>query len=233
VLRHTTGRPLDLPCTTGKETCTLDVPPGGPDALWSAIGSKPRNLVRKAERAGLAADLEGPAGLAAFHAVYAENMRDLGTPSLGCGFFRVLLEELGPDALVHVVRRGRRPVAGAVAVRFRDRYEVPWAGSLRRYRDSAANMLLYWQLLRHAARTGARTFDFGRSTPGSGPYRFKLQWGAEPEPLPWYFVGPPGRVPTAELAPTNPKYAAAIWLWKRLPVGIARTLGAHLAPKLP
>lgn len=233
VLRHSEDRPLDLPATRGKETLTLALPPRDPGALWKAIGSKTRNLVRKAQGAGVVATTEPANALGAFHAVFSENMRDLGTPALGEAFFRAILDELGGAAELHLVRIGRRAVGGAITIRFRDRVEVPWASCLRRSNAAAANMQLYWHMLERAAASGARVFDFGRSTPGSGPYRFKLQWGARPEPLPWYFVAPDGRAPTGDLSPTNPRFALAIRLWKRLPVGIARVIGAHLTTSLP
>ena len=49
-------------------------------------------------------------------------------------------------------------------------------------------MLLYWTFLAFAADNGYGQFDFGRSTPGEGTYRFKSQWGAEPHQLYWYEV---------------------------------------------
>lgn len=49
-------------------------------------------------------------------------------------------------------------------------------------------MLLYWSLLRYASDSGYKEFDFGRSTPGEGTYKFKEQWGAEPSPLYWYSI---------------------------------------------
>ncbi len=231
ILRHTVDRPLDLPATHTKETLTLALP-AATDSLWKSIGAKPRNLVRKAQRAGLVASTERIGGVSAFHAVFSQNMRDLGTPALGKRFFQVLFEELGDAAQVHVVRLGDRPAAAAISVSFCDRIEVPWAACLARYRPLAATMLLYWHVLQYAVQSGARVFDFGRSTPGSGPYRFKLQWGARPEPLPWYYIATAG-VPTGDLSPSNPRFALAISVWKRLPVGVARLLGARLAPALP
>lgn len=242
VLRHTLDRPLDgIPFTPAKETATLALPAGGPDALWERIGAKPRNLVRKAERAALAASsgvaAEDGARLGAFHAVLSENMRDLGSPVHGIRFYRALAGALGAAAEVHLVRAGAAPdapvAAAALTIRFRDRVEVPWASCLRRFNAVAANMLLYWHLLRRAAETGARVFDFGRSTPGSGPWRFKMQWGARPEPLPWYWMAGDGRSPVGDLSPQSPRFARAVALWRRLPVPLARLLGARLAPALP
>jgi len=233
VLRHTADRKLDLPETHGKETLTLPLPAGDPDRLFASIGSKTRNLVRKAERAGLEACVETARAVPAFHSVLSENMRDLGSPFHGQAFFRVLLEELRGSAEIHVVRAGPRVAAAALTIRWRDRVEVPWASCRRRYNAVSANMLLYWHMLRRATLAGARLFDFGRSTKDSGPYRFKLQWGARPEPLPWYFVAPGGRAPTGDLSPKNPRYALAIRLWQRMPIGLTRVVGAYLAEGLP
>jgi hypothetical protein len=49
-------------------------------------------------------------------------------------------------------------------------------------------MLLYWTKLEYACDNGNKTFDFGRSTPGEGTYRFKPQWGAKPQPLHWQYI---------------------------------------------
>jgi len=235
ILRQTGDRPLPgLAATHGKETLLLPIPGGGPDALFKVIGSKTRNLVRKAEKGGFTVETDGPGALTAFHDAYAEGMRDLGTPSLPRSFFHALREEAGAAVELHIARSAEGRVAGAaLSLRFRDAVEVPWASTRRRYKSSAANMLLYWHMMRRAALQGARVFDFGRSTPGSGPYQFKLQWGARPEGLPWYFMAPGGRAPTGDLAPTNPKFALAIRAWKRLPLGVARALGGHLALVLP
>lgn len=46
-------------------------------------------------------------------------------------------------------------------------------------------MLLYWTLLKFAADNKYKFFDFGRSTPGEGTYKFKQQWGAESQSLQW------------------------------------------------
>ena len=46
-------------------------------------------------------------------------------------------------------------------------------------------MLLYWQFLKFATANRYPVFDFGRSTPGEGTFRFKKQWGAIPQFLHW------------------------------------------------
>ncbi|MDD5722586.1 MAG: hypothetical protein PHY29_02475, partial [Syntrophales bacterium] len=70
---------------------------------------------------------------------------------------------------------------------------------------------------------GYAYFDFGRSSPGEGTYRFKEQWGARPLPLHWsYAVKGKASVPGNEEG-MGRQIAAACW--KRLPVPITRVIG--------
>ena len=56
----------------------------GPSAseTWEGLDRKVRNQVRKAQKSGLAAVTGGIELVPAFYRVFAENMRDLGTPVL-------------------------------------------------------------------------------------------------------------------------------------------------------
>jgi hypothetical protein len=79
---------------------------------------------------------------------------------------------------------------------------------------------------------GYGSFDFGRSTPGEGTYRFKEQWGAKPVQLYWHYWLRNGS-PAPELNPKNPKYQIAIKIWQRLPVGLTRLIGPAIVKNLP
>jgi len=57
-------------------------------------------------------------------------------------------------------------------------------------------MLMYWHLLQRAIDRKQRVFDFGRSTSDGSTFKFKQQWGAEPEPAVWQYYarrGSPAR----------------------------------------
>jgi hypothetical protein len=86
-------------------------------------------------------------------------------------------------------------------------------------------MLLYWETMRAACEEGFRTFDFGRSSRGSGTYRFKRQWGAQEEPLYWYTI-PSVRRPGAPPRADRAAFLAASW--RRLPLAVTRSLGPHI-----
>jgi len=79
-----------------------------------------------------------------------------------------------------------------------------------------------------AAERGCSVFDFGRSKLGSGPYKFKQEWGFEPRPIVHqYKLLGSDRMPN--INPTNPKYAAFIMAWKRLPVSVATAISPPLS----
>ncbi|HUE86405.1 MAG TPA: FemAB family XrtA/PEP-CTERM system-associated protein [Vicinamibacterales bacterium] len=202
------------------------------DAQWDRIDRKLRNQVRKAEKSGLDGVDGGGECLASFYDVFAENMRDLGTPVYSPRFFREVLRTFPEQTRVFVVRLKGRPIAASIVHWHGDVIQVPWASSLREFNPLCANVLLYWQMLRFAIGRRFRLFDFGRSTPGEGTYQFKKQWGAEARPLVWeYWTAPGQRVP--ELNPANPKFELAIRTWQRLPVRVANLVGPLVVRNIP
>jgi FemAB-related protein (PEP-CTERM system-associated) len=204
-----------------------------PEAIWAGLDAKVRNLVRKSERSGLVArpgDLSRD--LPAFYDVFAENMRDLGTPVYSPRFFREVAREFAADLSLVIVAKGDDIAAGGLCVAHRGFTEIHWAASRRSWRHAAPNMLLYWTCIAGAARSGKSEFCFGRSTVDSGPHRFKKQWGAAPTILHWEYVLAPGAA-LPERNPENPRYRLAIRGWQGLPVALTRFVGPPIARHLP
>jgi serine/alanine adding enzyme len=170
--------------------------------------------------------LGGREQLDVFYRVFAERMRELGSPVHARRLFTAIFDAFGSRARTAVVRQGETPIGGLVALAFRDRLTVPWASCASAYRRLCPNMLLYWQTLRAACADGFRRFDFGRSTRGSGTYRFKRQWGAEEEPLFWYTIPTSGRPRSA--ASTSRRTAFLAESWRRLPLAVTCRLGPHI-----
>jgi hypothetical protein len=108
---------------------------------------------------------------------------------------------------------------------------VPWAASRRDALPRCPNHRLYWELIQHAIKAGFTHFDFGRSTPGSGPYKFKEQWGATEVPQYWEYWTATGTLP--DVTPQNPRYAFAVRLWKQLPLSIANRIGPLIVRNIP
>jgi hypothetical protein len=93
-------------------------------------------------------------------------------------------------------------------------------------------MLLYWTLIRHAIAERRLIFDFGRSSPDAGTYRFKEQWGARAEALCWeYQLLNSGRIPVQ--GPDNARAAKAIAVWKMLPLTLTNAVGPWVVRAIP
>jgi hypothetical protein len=87
---------------------------------------------------------------------------------------------------------------------------------------------MYWEVMERARQRGVQIFDYGRSKRESGSFDFKANWGFEPEPLHYeYFLVRSPSMPN--LSPTNPSYARAIRMWRRMPVWMTQWLGPRIA----
>jgi serine/alanine adding enzyme len=227
-LRHIVRRFEHLPCKQHKVTMRLPLQAG----MWDRIDRKARNQVRKAEKSDLTVTRGGGELIADFYAVFARNMRDLGTPV----YSRRLFDEVTlafPDRVrIIVVRKGSQPVAAGLTYRTHGLVEIPWASSIRDYNPLCPNHLLYWHAIETAVAEGATTFDFGRSTPGEGTFKFKEQWGAQPVPLHWeYWLRSGDSLP--DQSPKNPRFKLMIAMWKRLPLGVANVVGPRIVRGIP
>jgi FemAB-related protein (PEP-CTERM system-associated) len=231
LLRHRQRVYPELPARTHKATMLLPLA-SGRDAMWNGLDRKVRNQIRKAEKSNLTMASGGAELLPEFYAVFARNMRDLGTPVYGEELFGSILQAFPEDARLHVVRLGTQAVAVAFTYAYGDTIEVPSASSLREHRSLCPNHLLYWSMMSDAIAQGRRTFDFGRSTPHDGTWHFKEQWGAEPAPLYWeYSLTSGARVPTEDRH--SAKFQTSIEAWKRLPLAVATRLGPSIARAIP
>lgn len=214
---------------TNKVRMVLELPKDSKKLLES-LKSKVRSQVRKPIREGLEAIMGGRELVPEFYRIFAYNMRDLGSPVHSREWFEAITEEFGERARVAVVYTPKGEAAAAGIALFHSvTVSLPWASSLRSHNHLNPNMLLYWTFLAHAADQGYTTFDFGRSSPGEGTWRFKQQWGAEPQPLYWYEISE-GRkrsqAETREGDSAGRRIAAGVW--RRLPEGMANVLGPRI-----
>jgi serine/alanine adding enzyme len=230
-LRHTEQLCPDLSPKRHKVAMRLALAPTA-ERQWEQLDRKVRNQVRKGEKSALEVVHGGAELVTEFYEVFAHNMRDLGTPVYGRGFFDEILRAFPENARVFVVRHAGRPVAGSIVYWHRSMIEVPWASALRSSNPLSANVLLYWHMLKFSVERGFATFDFGRSTPNEGTFHFKRQWAAEPQELVWEYWNATG-APPPSLNPKNPKFDLAIRVWQRLPLRIATALGPHVVRNIP
>jgi len=158
------------------------------EALWRDLPAKVRNQVRKARRCGCTCRVGGEELLEDFYTVFSENMRDLGSPVHSYRLFQDIAGCRAIRTAIMVIYLEGGPAAAAMVFLHNGTCCNPWASSLRKYRPSCPNMLLYWSMFEYAVESGCRWFDFGRSSPDASTCRFKLQWGAEKVPLVWQVI---------------------------------------------
>ena len=231
--RDTQARPGPWSMRTDKITLQLKLPDTF-EALSKRLGTKLRSQVKRAEREAVQCRRGGAELLDDFYAVFAENMRDLGTPVYPRRFFEAILKRFAPHCELVVIDWRGEPAAAAFLTFWRGRAEVPWASCRTEAKPVGLNMKLYWELLSRSIERGCGLFDFGRSTVDSGTYRFKRQWGAEPVPMYWYrWERHPSGAQDTHGGDMGRVMQLATAVWQRLPLGIANAFGPLISGALP
>ncbi|GGC99066.1 FemAB family XrtA/PEP-CTERM system-associated protein [Aquisalinus flavus] len=199
----------------------------------SSIPRKKRADVRKGIKAAQAGELavtrEGD--VETFYALYAESVRNLGTPVLPRRLIENLGAAFGDDMDVALVRAAGTPVAGLVSFYHQGTVMPYYGGASPAARALHAYDYMYWAQMRHAAGRGCARFDFGRSKVGTGAYDYKRHWGFEPQPLAYhYYLVKADDVP--DINPNNPKFRLLTSVWSKLPLSVANRLGPLIAGHL-
>jgi len=192
--------------------------------LMKSFKSKLRSQIRKPVKEGLISRVGGRELLDDFYDVFSTNMRDLGSPVHSKGLVRKVLKVFSGSTRIVMVYRERQPVACSLVIGFNEVLENPWASALREYSRFSPNMLLYWTMLEYACDNGYRYFDFGRSSPDEGTFKFKEQWGAVPNPLHWHYISLNGS-PVGKEGTEKSKFGRAIQYWQKLPVPVTKIIG--------
>jgi FemAB-related protein (PEP-CTERM system-associated) len=190
------------------------------------IPRKQRAEVRKAIKRGLTS--VSNSDIDTLHRVYAESVRNLGSPVFPRRYFRLLAEAFPAEHDVTTVLHEGTPVTSVLNFHFRNEVLPYYGGGTQGARGLAANDFMYWEVMRRAgAERGATLFDFGRSKIDTGAFDFKKNWGFTAQQLHYcYRLAEGATIP--ENNPNNPKYRLVIAAWKRLPVAVANILGPPL-----
>jgi serine/alanine adding enzyme len=204
------------------------------DILWKKILKKNvKNKVRIAWKNKISVDIGDNAQyINEFYEVYCIHMRYLGTPVYPRNFFLNMLKEFPNNLKIILAKYKTNVIGGKIIIAFKDTLYFIAQYSLREYNEFHPNNLLYWSAIEYASENGYEFCDMGRSNINSGPFYFKKQWGAEIHPLYWqYYLHKAKQIPN--LSPTNKKYALAIAIWKKLPLGLTKAAGPLIAKHIP
>lgn len=200
-----------------------------PEVNLMAIPRKQRAMIRKGIKAGLKAEIDQDTDR--LYSAMLACKRNLGTPFFGHHWLRAIKEEFGDQVDITTITHEGRTVCSVMSFRFKDEILPYYGGGGELARDLKGNDFMYWAVMEKACQEGVTVFDYGRSSVGSGAYRFKKHWGFEPEPLHYQYLLVNAES-TPNLNPTNPRYRLLISSWQKLPLPAASLLGPPIARRL-
>jgi FemAB-related protein (PEP-CTERM system-associated) len=200
-------------------------------ALMDSLPKKTRNMVRKALKTPFAMRI-GSRDIAQFERIHSTTMRRLGTPCFPKQHFANILKYFGPMVDIREVVYQDRIVAASLNFFFRDQMHTYYAGADQDFNAVAPNTFMYYDHLRWAGQNGLKTFEFGRSKKGTGPFEFKRHWGTDMHELP-YEILLVRKKEVPNYTPANKNFGLAIQVWRNLPPVVARTLGPRLIRLFP
>lgn len=199
------------------------------EAELQAIPRKQRAEVRRSQGFDLTVSTGAAERNRADHyAVYAESVRNLGTPVFPRALFDAVLDHYDGDADILTVSRDGQPLSSVLSLYHKGVVMPYWGGGTGAARTWRANDMMYYALMLHARRRGCTIFDFGRSKLGTGAFAFKRNWGFAPQPLSYAVRAADGQEPR-QINPASPRYRLQVALWRKLPLGIANRLGPWIA----
>lgn len=222
-------------------------------ANLKAIPNRQRAMLRKALKEGLFS-LETE-DVARVYRVYAESVRNLGTPVFAASYLRILKSEFGDACRMLIIcqasgaeptggvddkalcegapaSNGGEDVAAVLSFSFRGEILPYYGGSVSRAKHiKGCNHFLYWELMRRSVDEGISGFDFGRSKADTGPFTFKKNFGFEASPLPYEYYLVNDAAPP-DINPNNPRYRRLVAIWQKLPLPLANFIGPHIAKSL-
>ncbi len=220
-----------LPVQSHKVNMVL-VLPDSTDKLWKSFSPKLRAQIKRPQQESTQTLIGREELLSSFYSIYSRNMRDLGSPTHSKRFIANILKSFPDNSWLVIVKLDQKPVSAGLLLSHGETREIPLASTIRDVNHLSINMLLYWDILKFTINKEYKYFDYGRSTKGAGTYRFKKQWGAQPQPLHWhYWLSEGHEMPSINTS--NPKFSLLIKLWKLLPVRISQWIGPLIVKNIP
>ena len=192
------------------------------------LPSERRNRLRHCEGAGLNTEVAkstDDSAIDQLNAVYSANMRDLGSPTHSRRFFREVGAHLRDRTSIILVRKKNAIIAAGMTLEFRGVFSLPWTGATVAARSVYGTNALYWAAICLAIDRGCSTFDFGRSSAGSGIFEFKRQWGPVPHQAYWSTLYLKAR---AKSPRQRSELRLASSIWRLVPLSVTRFIGPNL-----
>jgi len=199
------------------------------DQILKSIPGKQRAVVRKGIKAGLISVYDEDVDR--FYESYATTLHSHGTPAFPRKLFHILKEVFKQDCDILSIYKDDRMIASLMSFYFKDTVLPYYAGTSADSRVYNAHHFMYWELMRRSSEKGYKCFDFGRSKVDTGAFKFKTNWGFEPEYLNYeYYLVNATEIP--DVNPNNPKYSLFIKAWQKMPFAMTKVIGPYIVRNL-
>jgi FemAB-related protein (PEP-CTERM system-associated) len=207
--------------------------PETPEGILKGMKKDERRLVRRAADTHGLVMQEGNWFLEDLTRLFHASKQRLGSPGLPGAWFHTLLELLGEELVIHLVRREQEVLAVSMCFVDGDELRMYYIGTGPTVnRDYATTSFMISELQKWALERGMKRFDLGRSRADAGAVKFKKNQGFKPEPLNYCY----GLIRSQELpsfTPSNPKTAWLRETWAQLPSWLCVRLSGTLSKYLP
>ena len=202
---------------------------GGEDKVLSLATSSCRNHVRKTYKNNWFTVSFDRSQLKEFYGVYVKRMKQLGSPAPDIRFFQSFFDYLPDNAfLLTVLDTGTGRVIGGMLLLISPGNETvyyPYGANLVEYNSKYLNNFMYWESVKFGIRNEMKYLDLGRSTIGSGTYKYKEQWGAEAQQLKYFVYN---GCKESSGPPVRENLSIFVELWKEIPSLITDRVGTQL-----
>jgi CelD/BcsL family acetyltransferase involved in cellulose biosynthesis len=163
----------------------------GPDGVLRAMDKDMRYSLNRSRREGVTVRLaESDADVETFYRLYVSQRRRQGLLPQPESFLRSIHERVvcrGNGFLV-IAERGGKPLCALLSVGHGDTVIGTHSAATVAARSYRATPLAIWRSIELACEQEYRSYDLGRSDAEStGLVHFKKEWGAQQQPLPYYF----------------------------------------------
>lgn len=155
--------------------------PEDEEELLSSYSKNIRRDIRHSKRYNL--NVDDSNDVKSFYTVWANNMRDLGTPPVHSRFFYYIKKYFKENTKILLVRKEDQVIGGVFIHYYKDCATGLYFSNLKKYSKCFPNIFLYNEMLKWSCRNGIKIFNMGRSQPGSGNEKFKLRFKAKLIPL--------------------------------------------------
>lgn len=186
--------------------------------------------IRKAKNAGvLVVDATSPDGLDAFINLNLLTRRKHGVPPQPRSFFENLYADiLGKDnGFILTAVFDEKVIGAGLFITFNGQIHYKFnASDPNQLNRVSPNHLILLTALEKAVEKGCQIFDFGRTAiDNSGLLRYKRLWGAEEQPLIYYFF--PVVKGTSSIRESSTAFRLFSSLWRHLPLKVTEIFGTY------